>query len=223
MVHPIRQDMAWPGGQRPGAASGWPGSGPAGDSGPGRASGRPEPGAGGPAGARTPAGAYRRAAGRAAGLGRAGRPGARPGIRLTCRGALLAMAVLFFLGTLAAAGLGWDWLAGLAFVAGSAAAARYANRRDLLAVAVSPPLLFLCALVLARLLTASGHLAAAVMGGTLLTLAAVAPWLFAGVAVNLAIALLRGLPACVRELRRDLRGLAAGYPEGRQSRQATPQ
>ncbi len=173
MVHPIRQDTAWPSGQQ----------------------------------ASTPA----------------GRPGIRPGVRLTSRGALLAMAALFFLGTLAAAGLGWNWLAGLAFVAGSAAAARYTNRRDLLAVTVSPPLLFLCALAAARLVTASGHLAVSVAAGTLLTLAGVAPWLFAGVAVNLVIAMVRGLPGCVRDLRRDLRGIPASYPRGRQSRRPTPQ
>ncbi|MGE5134207.1 MAG: DUF6542 domain-containing protein [Gemmatimonadota bacterium] len=201
MVHPIRQDTAWPGGPQAGAASGRPGPGPSGDCGQGRPGSRQASGAGGLAAA----------------------PAGRPGIRLTCRGALLAMAVLFFLGALAAAGLGWAWLAGLTFVAGSAVAARYASRRDLLAVTVSPPLLFLCTLVLARVLTASGPLAVSVAGGTLLTLAAVAPWLFAGVAVNLVIALLRGLPACVRDLRRGLRGIPAGYPEGRQSRRATPQ
>jgi hypothetical protein len=128
------------------------------------------------------------------------------------------MFALFFLSLLASAGLGWMWLAGAAFTAGSGAAARYTHRRDLLAVTVSPPLLFLCALILARLLTASGQVAAAVAEGSLLTLAGVAPWLFAGVAVNLVIALLRGLPDCVRDLRQDLRGGPAS-----QSRRATPQ
>lgn len=198
MVQPIRHDMARPGSRQP-------------------------PRAGRPAGGGAPASAYQRAAGRAAGPGPAGRPGARPGIRLTCRGALLAMTALFFLGSLAAAGLGWDWLAGLAFVAGSAAAARYTKRGDLLAVTVSPPLLFLGALILARLLTASGHLAVSVAEGTLLTLAGVAPWLFAGVVISLAIAVARGLPGCVRDLRRDLRGIPAGQPAARQSRRATPQ
>jgi hypothetical protein len=210
VIHPARHGTARPGGQRAGA----------------------------PAGGRAPASAYRRPAGRTAGPGQAGpgqagpgqagpgqagRPGARSAVRLTSRGAVLAMAMLFFLGTLAAAGLGWSWLAGAAFVAGSGAAARYTNPRDLLAVTVSPPLLFLCALILARALTANGHLLVSVAEGTLLTLAGVAPWLFAGVALNLAIALARGLPECVRQLRRDLRGIAAGRRDGRQSLRATPQ
>lgn len=134
------------------------------------------------------------------------------------------MFVLFFLGLLISDGLSWMWLAGATFVAGSAGAARYANSRDLLAVAVSPPLLFVCALVLARAATASGHLLASVAEGTLLTLASVAPWLFAGVAANLVICLLRGLPACIGDLRRDLRGAAGGFAGRRlQSRRATPQ
>jgi hypothetical protein len=122
---------------------------------------------------------------------------------LTGRGALLAMPVAFFLGLLAAGWLGWGWLSGAVFVAGSAGAARYTRRSDLLAVAVSPPLLFMCALFVARVLTTSGSLGA-VAGGILLTLAGVAPWLFAGIVATLVIAWLRGLRQCISDLRRDL-------------------
>lgn len=155
-------------------------------------------------------------------------PARRQQLQLTGRGALVAMFTLFFLVLLISGWLGWAWLAGLGFVAGSGAAARYTNRRDLLAVAVSPPLLFMCALVLTRVLTAGGHLLVSVAEGSLLTLAAVAPWLFAGVAVNLIIGLLRGLATCVRDLRQDLRAARAGFAERApaqraQSRRATPQ
>jgi Domain of unknown function (DUF6542) len=134
----------------------------------------------------------------------------------------------FFLALLVSGWLSWNWLAGATFAAGSAAAARYTHRRDLLTVVVSPPMLFFCALVLARALTASGHLLTAVAGG-MLTLATVAPWLFAGEVLALAISLARGLLNCVRELRRDLHatppGVAAARPADplAQSRRATPQ
>lgn len=136
---------------------------------------------------------------------------------------MVAMFAVFFLGLLISGGLGWTWLAGLAFLGGSVAAARYTQSRDLLAVAVSPPLLFLCAVALARAVTAGGHLLTSVAEGSLLTLASVAPWLFAGVVANLAIALLRGLPACVRELRRDLRAAPGDRPDQPvQSRRPAP-
>lgn len=138
----------------------------------------------------------------------------------------MGMATLFFLGALIAVALDWNWLAGVTFAAGSVGAARYAHRRDLLLVTVCPPMLFLGALVLARILTAGGHLLISVAEGTLLTLASIAPWLFAGVAASLLIAVVRGLPGCIRELRRDLRYATASQPAGaarRQSRRATPQ
>jgi hypothetical protein len=146
------------------------------------------------------------------------------GLRLTCRGALAGMFAVFFLGLLISGGLGWMWLAGAAFLAGCTAAAWYTNTRDLLAVAVSPPLVFACALLAEQLLTAGRHVMSSLAEGSLLTLAGVAPWLFAGVAVNLAVAVRRGLPDCIRELRRDLRASPARYQvRPAQSRRATPQ
>ena len=66
---------------------------------------------------------------------------------MTARGAVLAMLALFFFGTLAADWLHLGVLTGLSFVAGSALAARYTRRDGLLAVVVTPPLIFLVALV----------------------------------------------------------------------------
>jgi hypothetical protein len=90
-------------------------------------------------------------------------------------------------------------------VIGSVAAAWYTRPRDLLAVAVSPPLLFFCALVCVKALTAQGAVIISTMEGTALTLANVAPWLFAGVILYLIVAWARGLPQCVTELRHGLR------------------
>jgi hypothetical protein len=42
--------------------------------------------------------------------------------------------------------------------------------------------------------------------GIVLTLAGVAPWLFSGVALDLVIAMTRGLRQCVRDLAAELRG-----------------
>ncbi len=115
------------------------------------------------------------------------------------------MVLVFFIGVLAASWLHWGPLAGLSFLAGSAAAAWYTKRRDLLTVAVSPPLLFFIVVVCVKALTASGSTLLSTVEGTALTLANVAPWLFAGLVLALIIAWFRGLPRCVAELRRDLR------------------
>jgi hypothetical protein len=130
----------------------------------------------------------------------------RPGALLTGRGAMLGMFVLSFLGILIATWLHWSPLAGGSFVLGCVVAALRTKHRDLLTVVVSPPLLFFCALVGVKALTSSGDRLVSVAGGTALTLANVAPWLFAGVAISLIIAWCRGLPRCVNDLRRELRG-----------------
>ena len=129
---------------------------------------------------------------------------------VTARGAILAMLSLFFLGTLAAGWLHLGLLTGLSFAAGCVLAARYTRREGLLAVVVTPPLIFLIALVGTEVLTSHAdtakHALTSAAEGTILTLAAVAPWLFSGVAAGLVIALFRGLPQCVSDLRTQLRG-----------------
>lgn len=134
----------------------------------------------------------------------------RPPARMTGRGAMLAMFALFFTGAIVADLLHVGFLAGLSFLAGCGLAARFAKRTALLAVVVCPPLIFLVAVICAEAVPASsdtGHsglLAAA--EGTILTLAAAAPWLFGGEALGLTLALFRGLPRCVRDLGIELRG-----------------
>jgi hypothetical protein len=126
-------------------------------------------------------------------------------IALTGRGAIAGMLLLFLVSLLVSNWLQWGVLAGASFVIGSVAAAWYTRPRDLLAVAVSPPLLFFCALVCVKALTAQGAVLISTVEGTALTLANVAPWLFAGVILYLIVAWARGLPQCVTELRHGLR------------------
>jgi len=69
--------------------------------------------------------------------------------------------------------------------------------------------LFFVALVSSELLTSHedtiGHSLTSAAEGTILTLAAVAPWLFAGVLIGLVIAMFNGLPQCVRDMHAALR------------------
>ena len=131
-------------------------------------------------------------------------------IQITARGAVLLMLVVFGLGLLGASWLHWQVLAGAAFLIGSVTAALYARQADLLAVTVTPPLLFCIVLIGVKAVTATGNMALSTAEGTAITLAGAAPWLFAGMALALVIAWARGLRGCVRELRQDLR--AAGRP-----------
>jgi hypothetical protein len=130
---------------------------------------------------------------------------AGPAARLTERGAVAAMAGVFLIGLLLAAWLGWAVLAGLAFVAGSVLAARYATTTALLTVVVCPPLLFLVAVILVSAMTVPGGLFMSVVVGSVVTLASVAPWLAVGMALTVIITWIRGLPRCIRDLRRELR------------------
>jgi hypothetical protein len=130
--------------------------------------------------------------------------------RLTGRGAVMVMLAVFALGLLVASWLGWPVLAGASFVIGSVAAVLYVRPGDLLMVTIAPPLLFGIALVVVKAATATGSVALSVAEGIAITMAEVAPWLFAGVVLTLVIAWARGLRGCVRELRQDLR--AVGHP-----------
>jgi len=101
-------------------------------------------------------------------------------------------------------------VAGLGFCAGCALAAWVCQPAALLRMVIAVPSVFLLAEVVAQVATlpSGGRrgLAVPVAGGTLLVLAAVAPWLFGGTAAAVAIALFRGLPGCVRDLRAGLQG-----------------
>jgi hypothetical protein len=129
-------------------------------------------------------------------------------IRLTGRGAVMVMLAVFALGLLVASWTGWPVPVGAFFVIGSVAAVLYVRPGDLLMVTIAPPLLFGIALVAVKAATATGSMVLSVAEGTAITMAEVAPWLFAGTVLALIIAWARGLRGCVRELRQDLR--AAG-------------
>jgi hypothetical protein len=119
---------------------------------------------------------------------------------------MLVMLAVFLIGNLIAAWAHADALSGLGYAAGCLLAVVYARREALLLVVTTPPLIFLVALVAAELITAAGSTVLATAEGTLLTLAAVAPWLFGCTLACLIVALLRGLPQCVRDLRAALGG-----------------
>lgn len=130
---------------------------------------------------------------------------ARSGVLLTARGSVGGLFIACFLTLLIADWTGWYALADLAFVAGGTAAAWYTKPGALLALAVSPPLIFFGACVCAELLTASGMFATAT--GIFVTLGDAAPWLFIGTALTLGVALSRGLSGEIAGLIADLRGV----------------
>ncbi len=129
-------------------------------------------------------------------------------------GALGALFAFCLASCLLAAWLRLTLVAGLGFCAGCALAAWYCPRAALLRMVIAVPTVFAAAEILAQLATlrGGGHrgLVLPVAVGTLLTMAAVAPWLFAGTAGAVAIALFRGLPRCVSDLRAELRGRTPG-------------
>jgi hypothetical protein len=66
-------------------------------------------------------------------------------------------------------------------------------------------LLFGIALLGVKAATATGNVVLSIAEGAAITMAEVAPWLFAGMVLTLVIAWARGLRECIRELRQDLR------------------
>jgi hypothetical protein len=133
--------------------------------------------------------------------------------RTASAGTLAGLLAVFLAGCLLAAWLHQDVVAGLGFCAGTCVAAGYARPAALLGVVVSVPVVFLAAEIVAQLATVPGgaHRSTPVLvaEGTLLTLAGVAPWLFAGTIAGLVIAMFRGLPQSVRDLRAGLTGRRA--------------
>jgi hypothetical protein len=176
---------------------------------PSRARTRPAPPARSPASGRSavpgrsPAPARPRA-GAGAARRRPGRARNRP--RLTGRGAVLVMLVVFLIGDLIGAGLHAAVVAGLGYAAGCALAVTYARREAMLVVVTTPPAAFLLALVSVELMTAGGSTLLSAAEGTLLTLAGTAPWLLVVTIGYLAVAMTRGLPQCIQDLRAALAG-----------------
>jgi hypothetical protein len=129
--------------------------------------------------------------------------------RLTGRGCVVLMLLIFLVSDLLADKLGWGWLGGAGYGLGCLLAVTYARRESLLLVVIAPPVLFLVALVTAELVTATGSTLLATAEGTLLALATCAPWLFGITVVALVAAMVRGLPQSVRDFKAELSGLSA--------------
>ena len=133
----------------------------------------------------------------------------------------MVMLAVFALGLLVASWTAWPVLAGAFFVIGSVAAIIYVRPGDLLMVTIAPPLLFGITLLGVKAATATGNVVLSIAEGAAITMAEVAPWLFAGMALTLVIAWARGLGECVRELRQDLRA-AGGVPADRRPADRRP-
>jgi hypothetical protein len=116
------------------------------------------------------------------------------------------MVAVFLAGNLVAVSAQLDWLGGLGYAVGGLLAVAYARREAMLLVVITPPLIFLVALVSAELIIAGGASALATAEGILLTLAAVAPWLYGCTTAIVVIGMFRGLPGCIRNLRAELSG-----------------
>ncbi len=119
-------------------------------------------------------------------------------IRLTGRGAILALVAACFFGLLMAAWTGWSALADVPFVMACGAVTWYTRGGGLRLVVVCPPLAFLAGAVLVQVLVAPDGFSAAT--GVLVTLGTSAPWLFTGMALTLAIAFGRGWRPGIRPL-----------------------
>ncbi|MDQ2815272.1 MAG: hypothetical protein M3Z75_26370 [Actinomycetota bacterium] len=111
-------------------------------------------------------------------------------VKLTGRGAVLALFAACLSGLLIAAWTGWTALADAMFLIICGVVAYYTRAKGLRHVVVSPPLAFLAATVCAELITVPGTFLAAEQ--TMVTLGASAPWLFTGTALTIVIAVGRG-------------------------------
>ncbi len=111
-------------------------------------------------------------------------------IKLTGRGAVLALFVACLGGLLIAGWTGWSAFADVIFVLICSVVAYYTRAKGLRNVVVSPPLAFFAGTVCAELISAPGGFAVA--EGILVTLGTSAPWLFVGTALTIVIALIRG-------------------------------
>ncbi len=141
----------------------------------------------------------------------------KAGVRLTARGAVALVLAFTLAGRVLQALFGPSALVGLAFVAGCGGAVALVNRRDLLSLVVSPPLIFFAATLVAEALGAlSATTPIQSFGlGMFTSLSVSAPWLFVGSVLVLVVAWRRGLAGCVRELREELRTAGPEVPRPR--------
>jgi hypothetical protein len=137
-------------------------------------------------------------------------------IKLTGRGAVVALFGVCCFGLLVAAWTGWSALADATFVMSCGVVTYHTRASGLRVVVVSPPLAFLGGCVFAEALTAPDTFLAA--EGTLVALGTSAPWLFTGTALTFVIAFGRGyrpevsaLPL-ISNLREALRNVLSARP-----------
>ncbi|MFI6598898.1 DUF6542 domain-containing protein [Nonomuraea sp. NPDC050536] len=146
--------------------------------------------------------------------------GRRSAVRLTARGAIALSLVATLAGYVLADRLSLSWLVGVLFVLASLAGVLLVNRRELLSLVVTPPLVFFVATLFVELGRAIGSasIAGSLALGLYGSLSRGAPWLFACSAVLLAVAWRRGLRDNVRDLREELR-VDAEVPRPRKEQQ----
>jgi hypothetical protein len=128
---------------------------------------------------------------------------------VTARGAIVLMLGGFVACSLLAGWLHLEVLIGLGYAAVCGLTPFLVRSRALVQVVVAPPAFFLAAVVATQALTAqgTGHgRTLSVLEGTMLTLAAIAPWLLGGTALCVGAAMFRGLPGSLRKLQAELRG-----------------
>jgi uncharacterized protein DUF6542 len=132
------------------------------------------------------------------------------GSYMTIRGAFVAMFGIFLFCGLVASWLNLAVLTGLGYAACCVLAPFFVRRHAVLHVVIAPPAIFLATVLVTQVLTAQGTgrhgMVLSVLEGTLLTLAAVAPWLLGGTALGFGGAMTRGLPERIRQLIAELRG-----------------
>ncbi|GII93154.1 DUF6542 domain-containing protein [Sinosporangium siamense] len=148
---------------------------------------------------------------------------ARPArVKLTARGSIVFILLVSLAGHTLTSWTGVAVLTGISFVSACLIGVLLLNRRDLLSLVVTPPLVFLVAAVAAEAVRAlgSGSVLQTFALGMFTTLSSGAPWLFAGSAVVLAVAWRRGLRDNVRTLRDELQ---APRPTPAATAQLTPQ
>lgn len=130
---------------------------------------------------------------------------------LTGRGGIVVLVVASLLGALLSRWLDVGFLAGAAFAAGCVLAVLATRQADLPMLVVSPPLAFFGVTLAAELVSSLGEdsLPRALAVGLVTALASGAPWLFLGTLLAVGIAVPRGLPTAVRDLRTRLAGSRA--------------
>lgn len=144
----------------------------------------------------------------------------RPGVRLTARGAVALVLVVTLLSELT----GSITVTCVTFAVACVAAVLLVQPKDLLALAVTPPLLFFVVTLVSAVVSALGapSMIQALGLGMFTDLSAAAPWLFGTSAVMLVIAWFRGLPANITALRSELRSDPPSRPAVRPKTPAGP-